>query len=37
MKKKSNALRGLFGALPNLKNVNLKKLRKNLDSKIIKN
>ena len=33
IKKKRNALKDLFGALPKLKNVNLKKVRKDLENK----
>ena len=33
IKRKSNVLKELFGAMPNLKNVDLKKVRKDLESK----
>ena len=33
IKRKSNVLKELFGAMPNLKNVDLKKVRKSLESK----
>ena len=33
IKKKSNVLKELFGAMPDLKDVDLKRIRKNLESK----